>query len=59
MALRGKDTEHRQPSTTVRTQSLTLPQQINKLEKRILQKKREPTILEDSRLGFIESVSEN
>ena len=29
---------------------------LNNLEKRILQKKREPTIYENSRLGFIESV---
>ena len=31
----------------------------NNLEKRILQKEREPTILENSRLSFIESVYEN
>ena len=28
-------------------------------KKRIVQKKREPTILKNSRLGFIESVHEN
>ena len=32
---------------------------LNNLEKRILQKYRVPTILENSRLGFIESVHES
>ena len=32
---------------------------LNNLEKRILQKKREPTILENSRLCFIWSIHEN
>ena len=32
---------------------------LNSLEKLILQKYREPTILENSRDGFIESVNEN